>query len=69
MPFGRFSVALLCGSLPMGFLFAAIGTAGRETPRWAFALSLLIPAVLWLGAMKYRALSRRRDAAEFRGEH
>lgn len=47
MPFGRFITALVCGSVPMGFVFAAIGTAGRETPGWAVALSLLVPAVLW----------------------
>lgn len=47
MPFGRFCTALVCGCVPMGFVFAAIGTAGRETPSWAVALSLLVPAVLW----------------------
>lgn len=48
MPFRRFTVALACGSVPMGFLFAAIGKAGHETPGWAFGLSLMVPAVLWL---------------------
>ncbi len=47
MPFGRFVGSLACGSLPMGFLFAAIGKTGREMPSLAFALSLLIPALLW----------------------
>jgi uncharacterized membrane protein YdjX (TVP38/TMEM64 family) len=47
MPFRRFAVALICGSLPMGFLFAAIGSAGKEAPGWAVALSLLVPGVLW----------------------
>ncbi|MES2476708.1 MAG: VTT domain-containing protein [Verrucomicrobiota bacterium] len=50
MPFPKFLVALACGSVPMGFIFAAIGRSGRETPGWALALSLLIPALLWLVA-------------------
>jgi len=52
MPFRRFAVALACGSVPMGFLFAAIGKAGHETPGWAFGLSLLVPALLWLAASR-----------------
>jgi uncharacterized membrane protein YdjX (TVP38/TMEM64 family) len=47
MPFKRFVVSLACGSVPMGYLFAAIGHAGQETPGWAFGLSLAVPAVLW----------------------
>jgi len=47
MPFGRFVVALACGSVPMGFLFAGIGAAGQSEPGWAFAASLGVPAVLW----------------------
>ena len=52
MPFRRFMIALACGSIPMGFLFAAVGSAGHEAPGWAFGLSLLIPAVLWLAAAR-----------------
>ena len=52
MPFRRFVVSLACGSVPMGFLFAAIGQAGREAPGWAFGLSLAVPAVLWLAASR-----------------
>ncbi|MGB6221377.1 TVP38/TMEM64 family protein [Haloferula sp.] len=47
MPFGRFFVSLLCGSIPIGFLFAWIGSGGREAPAWALAFSLLVPAFLW----------------------
>lgn len=50
MPFGPFVAALVCGSVPMGFLFAAIGAAGHGAPGWAFGLSLLVPALLWLAA-------------------
>ena len=52
MPFRRFALALACGSVPMGFLFAAIGRAGRDEPAWTLALSLLVPAVLWLAASR-----------------
>ena len=54
MPFRKFLLALACGSLPMGFLFAAIGAAGRDAPGWAMALSLIIPALLWALARKWR---------------
>ena len=56
MPFGKFSLALACGSFPMGFLFAWIGTVGRESPGWGISFSLLVPAVLWGAA----AILRRR---------
>jgi len=47
MPFGKFVFALACGSMPMGFLFAWIGTVGTEYPGWGLAFSLGVPAVLW----------------------
>lgn len=53
MPLRRFVVSLACGSLPIGFLFAAIGAAGREAPAWALVFSLMVPAVLWLLARKW----------------
>ncbi len=55
MPFGRFVASLACGSLPVGFLFAWIGAAGREAPGWALAFSLLVPALLWGAARKWRS--------------
>lgn len=54
MPFGRFVTALACGSVPVGFLFAAIGRSGRDAPGWALALSVVIPAVLWMTAARMR---------------
>lgn len=54
MPFGRFLTALVCGSLPMGMIFAAVGQAGRETPAWAVGLSVALPALLWLAAWRWR---------------
>ncbi|RYD30711.1 MAG: DedA family protein [Verrucomicrobiaceae bacterium] len=54
MPFRRFVTALACGSVPMGFLFAAIGSTGRDAPGWALVLSLVIPALLWLVAARIK---------------
>ena len=54
MPFRRFFVSLACGSLPVGFLFAAIGRTGHEMPSFAFLLSLLAPAILWWIAKNIR---------------
>jgi len=47
MPFWKFFTALACGSIPMGFLFAWIGTAGRDSPAWGLGFSIAVPAVLW----------------------
>ncbi len=53
MPFRKFVVALACGSLPMGLLFATIGAAGHEAPAWALLFSLVLPAILWALARKW----------------
>ena len=53
MPFRKFVLSLACGSLPMGFLFAAIGAAGRDAPGWSIAFSLAVPALLWALARKW----------------
>jgi uncharacterized membrane protein YdjX (TVP38/TMEM64 family) len=58
MPFGTFVIALACGSVPMGFLFAWIGMVGREQPAWGLAFSLGVPAVLWGVA----AVMRRKNS-------
>ena len=47
MPWRRFAPALACGSLPIGFLFAAVGAAGHEAPFAALVASLVLPALLW----------------------
>lgn len=54
MPFTSFLTALTCGSIPMGFLFAAIGHLGQEAPAWALGLSLVIPALLWALASRMK---------------
>ncbi len=48
MPFATFALALVCGSLPIGFVYAAIGHFGADRPVLALALCILLPAVLWL---------------------
>ncbi len=48
MPARLFVVALMCGSVPMAFTYAAIGHAGVEHPGLALALSALVPPLLWL---------------------
>ncbi|MBK1880859.1 VTT domain-containing protein [Luteolibacter pohnpeiensis] len=54
MPFPRFFVALVCGSIPMGMLFAWVGSIGTVAPAWTFGLSLVVPALLWLAAVGFR---------------
>ena len=61
MPLRIFVVSLACGSIPMGFVYAAIGAAGQENPKLALTLSVLVPPVLWLAV---RPLLRRRNGGE-----
>lgn len=42
-----FLTALACGSVPMGFAFAALGDIGAETPLPTLALALVLPLLLW----------------------
>jgi uncharacterized membrane protein YdjX (TVP38/TMEM64 family) len=50
MPLGKFAVALACGSVPVGFVFAGIGSLGEDRPGLAIGLSLALPPLLWLVA-------------------
>jgi len=52
MPRRKFYAALACGSLPMGFIYAAIGASGQEWPGTALLLSACLPALLWLFAQR-----------------
>jgi len=47
MPAWAFFAALVCGSVPFGFTFAALGHAGIEQPVLAIGLSALAPPALW----------------------
>ncbi len=48
MPFPIFLVALLCGSIPLSFVFSVIGHAGEDRPLLTLGLSALLPVLLWL---------------------
>ena len=52
MPWRTFLVALTCGSLPLGFTFAAIGHVGQDRPGLALLLSGAAPVFLWLIAAR-----------------
>ncbi len=48
MPFLLFFTALVCGSVPLGFVFAAIGHIGEDRPVITLGIAALLPIVLWL---------------------
>lgn len=47
MPAKNFYLALACGSLPLGFIYAIIGNSGIENPALAIGLSACLPPVIW----------------------
>lgn len=47
MPLRTFTIALACGSVPLGFVYAAIGAAGQSCPGLALGLSVVVPAILY----------------------
>jgi len=53
MPVRLFTLALACGSLPLGFVFAGVGAAGVENPGTALLLSAVLPPVLWLAVRPF----------------
>jgi uncharacterized membrane protein YdjX (TVP38/TMEM64 family) len=67
MPLLTFLIALLCGSAPLGFAFAAIGHAGVEHPVLAITLSALAPPLLWL-VVQPHVRARRREPAQHRSK-
>jgi membrane protein DedA with SNARE-associated domain len=48
MPMAAFMLALACGSVPLSFAFAAVGSAGVAHPGLALAVSAGAPPLLWL---------------------
>ena len=44
----KFAIALLCGSLPLGFVFAYIGYSGKDSPYMATIVSAVLPLALWV---------------------
>ena len=47
MPAGRFTLALLCGSAPLGFIVAGLGHAGSDHAVLTIALCALLPFPFW----------------------
>lgn len=48
----RFVIALSCGSVPTGFVYAAIGAAGFERPVLTLLICVFLPILLWPLARK-----------------
>jgi len=48
MPRKLFYLALLCGSAPLGFVYASVGSAGTQRPGLALLISAALPPLLWL---------------------
>ena len=61
MKLRTFTVALLCGTVPMGFAYAAVGALFVNEPAWAMGLSIALPVALWL---LFRPLLKREDARQ-----
>lgn len=49
-----FTLALVCGTLPMACVYAWIGASGHDAPLVALALSALVPGVLLLAVGRLR---------------
>ena len=56
-----FVVALLCGTVPMGFCYATVGSLFEKEPTWALGVSVALPVGLWL-AVRPLMRSRKDDA-------
>ncbi len=50
MPARLFYLALACGSLPLGFIYAIIGNSGIDHPALAIGLSAGLPPLIWFFA-------------------
>ena len=61
MPLRRFTLALACGSIPLGFAFAAIGALGTSHSGAALTLSAVLPVLLYAVAAWIMRRQRRSD--------
>jgi len=59
MRWRTFWLALVCGSVPLGFAFAAIGHLGHSNPALALILSAVLPIGLWALARRFRGRKNR----------
>lgn len=62
MRFPIFLVALICGSAPLGFVYAGIGHLGVERPVLTLLASALLPLVLWFLARPWLKSVRKNSA-------
>lgn len=64
-----FHIAMACGSLPLGFVFAYIGHAGVDHPTLALTLSATLPPILWLCVQPFfRAKARGVQEEQAKGQ-
>jgi uncharacterized membrane protein YdjX (TVP38/TMEM64 family) len=59
MPLRTYTIALLCGTVPLAVTYAAVGALFSTEPAWAMGLSIALPVVLWL---VFRPFLSRKDA-------
>lgn len=63
MPFGRFFIALCCGSIPISFLFTFYASTSNQEPLLTILIATLTPAVLFLPSWAlFTRIARRRPA-------
>jgi uncharacterized membrane protein YdjX (TVP38/TMEM64 family) len=67
MPWRRFLVAMACGSVPLGFTFAAIGKWAHEHPGLGLLLSAGLPPLLW-AIIGPHVMRRKSEAAAAGGD-
>ena len=53
MPFWRFTAALVCGAVPLGLAYAAIGAFGADKPALTLAIATIAPLGLWAAARPF----------------
>lgn len=47
VPYPRFLLALSCGAIPLGFVYATAGHLGRETPVLVILICMILPLIGW----------------------
>lgn len=62
MKLRHFILALACGSIPLGFMFAYIGHSGVEHPYLALMISAGLPPLLWFIAQYVLRRLARQEA-------
>ncbi len=65
MPFAVFLGALLCGTVPLGFTFAAIGHLGADRPMLTLGIAAVLPVFLWFALRPiFRSRALKPDMPE-----